>query len=727
MELDKMINKAISENRAALTEAESKILLAEYGIPVVEESVALTADDAVKAATNLGYPIALKGLGSKLIHKSERGLVALDLNTQADVLDAARVIENAAGNDFEGFLVQRMIRGRREFISGMFCDPLFGPVIMFGLGGILTEAIGDVVYRVAPVEETEVDVMLDELVSSKLLAGFRGEAPVNRKKISNMMLGLSRLSLECPDILEIDINPLIADEAGDIVAVDALIILGTRQIKATQGVPVSSEDVLNMLSPRSIAFIGATDQVGKWGHRLIANTIAGEFPGEIYFVNPKLGEIAGRKVYKSILDLPSGVDLAIVTIPASEVVKLIPHLAEKSIRHMILISSGFAETGADGINVQNNLAKAAQGSGILFIGPNTMGISNPHVKLFMSWTSSRPKAGTAALVSQSGNLGTQFMLIAEKENIGLRYFCGTGNEALVTIEDFLSAIELDNNAEVAVLYVESVKDGRRFLEVAKRTSKKKPIVLLKGGRTKAGHAAAASHTGAMASDIRIFNAACRQAGVILAPHPADLVDFSACFSSLPLPKGNRVGLMTLGGGWGVIATDACAEFGLSIPQLPEGLIRKIDKILPSFWSRGNPIDAVAVLDTTVLIRLIDLLVKWDGCDAIIHLGVVGKSVFFETFRNASLIMDPNVKNKLPQPKVHQEMETEFIRQTIRMMETYKKPVLGVSNLDSGCAVMNSVGAKFKAVSYPSPERAVKCLAAMVQYSQWLNRLNSAEK
>lgn len=559
MEITRLIEKAKLQGRAALTEAESKQLLKEYGIPVVEESVATTPGEAAAHAEKYGYPVVLKGLGSKLTHKTERGLVRLNLGSREDVLAAARGVAESAGKDLEGYLVQPMIQGRREFVAGLFCDLQFGPVVMFGLGGIFTEALGDVAFLVAPVGETQAGAMIDELRSSRLLDTFRGEFPVRREEMVRTLVGLSRLGMECQDVTEADINPLIIDAEGRVTAVDALVVIGKRPEAVSSRPPVDVRDIFKIFAPRSVAFIGASGQFGKWGNMLFTNVLAGGFEGEIHLVNPKGKDIAGRKVCKSVMDIPGEVDLAVVTVPAATVPALIPEFKAKGIRYMLLITSGFAETGAEGRELERNLVKAAEEAGIFILGPNTMGICNPHAKFYCTGTPAWPKPGSIGLVSQSGNLGTQLICFAEQEGIGIRAFCGSGNEAMITIEDFLSAFAHDELTKTAVLYIESVKNGRRFLEEAIRVSRKKPVIVLKGGRTEAGNRAAASHTGALASNINIFNSASRQAGIVIARQPMDLLDLSAGFSALPLPKGNRVAVMTLGGGWGVVATDACVN------------------------------------------------------------------------------------------------------------------------------------------------------------------------
>ena len=591
-----IVKRVKAERRSTLTEAESKQLLKQYGIPVVEEFVAATRQEAAAQASRYGYPIVLKGLGSNLTHKTERGLVHLNLKTEAEVLAAADAVAEAAGQELEGFLIQPMLKGNREFVAGLFCDPQFGPVVMFGLGGIFTEALGDVVFRVAPLNKLQAEQMISELHSQPLLGSFRGESPAGRKQLIETLTGLSRLGLEQQDITEVDINPLLVAPDGKVTAVDALVVLGVRPEPALTRPAVKISDIFKIFAPRSIAFVGASGRLGKWGNMLFINAVKGNYQGEIYLVNPKGQDIAGRKVYKTIQEIPGKVDLGIVTVPAAHVMGLIPEFKIKGIKFMLLITSGFAETGEEGRKLEGDLVSAAEEAGILILGPNTMGITNPHAKFYCTGTPSWPGPGSIGLVSQSGNLGTQLLCFAEQEGIGIRAFSGSGNEAMITIEDYLRGFKHDPLTKTVVLYIESIKDGRRFLEEAFQVSRIKPVIVLKGGRTDEGNRAAASHTGALASNIRIFNAACRQAGIIMAQHPMDLLDLSAAFSSLPLPKGNRVAIMTLGGGWGVVATDECVESGLQVPPLTGDLIDRIDRVLPPYWSRTNPVDLVGEMD-----------------------------------------------------------------------------------------------------------------------------------
>ena len=722
MEAKDRIRTAKTEGRTALTEAESKEILGRFGVPVVREKVSVTPEEAVAAAHGFGFPVVLKGLGAKLTHKTERGLVRLNLRDEGEVRKAALETAAAAGADLEGYLIQPMLSGRREFVAGLFRDAQFGPVVMFGLGGIFTEALNDVVFRVAPVDEREAEAMIDELRSRKLLGPFRGEQAAQKAGIIRTLTGLSRIGLELPDVTEADINPLLVAPDGQATAVDALIILGERPaLKATLP-PVDPKAIAKLFYPRSVAFVGASGTFGKWGYILFCNLAAGGFKGAIHLVNPKGEEIAGRPVFRSVGEIPGPVDLAVVTIPAAKVIDLIPQLKDKGIKNMLLITSGFAETGAEGRRLEEELVRKAREADVLILGPNTMGICNPHHALYCCGSSVLPKPGTTTLVSQSGNLGVQLLGFAEHEEIGIRAFGGSGNEAMITIEDYMESFEVDEMTRTVVLYLESVKNGRRFFESARRVGQKKPVVMLKGGRTQAGNRAAASHTGALASDLRVFDAAVRQAGIVVAEQPMDLLDLSAAFSSLPLPEGKRVAVMTLGGGWGVVTADLCVENGLSVPDLSRELISRIDRILPPYWSRSNPIDLVGEFDAETPMQVLEELVRWEGCDSVIHLGIVGRSSFLKQMIRSIHKVDPTMDRKFLDavPGALVELENRYTIHTVHLMEKYGKPILGVNLLpdENARTILEVEGSDYKGVSFLTPERAVKALARMNSYRQW---------
>lgn len=720
-----IIEKAKKEHRNTLTEAEAKIVLKQYGIPVVDEKAVKTIEEAESTAEKIGYPVVVKGLGTKLTHKTERGLVKLNLQHKEDVRNAAVYIKEVAGPDMEGFLIQPMLEGKREFVAGLFQDEQFGPTVMFGLGGVFTEAVGDVVFRVAPIDEKEALIMIRELRSQKLLGSFRGENAPDTDVLVKTIVGLSRIGMERPDIKEIDINPLLVAADGKVTAVDALIVLGKTTTIKDQPRKVDLKHIWKLFHPRSIAFIGASANISKWGHIMYSGVIAGKYQGKIYLVNATGGEIADRKVYTSVMEIPEPVDLAVITVPADKILPLIPQFEKKGIRNVLIITSGFSEVGTEGKILEEELVKKARQAGILIIGPNTMGICNPHISLYCIGSHVRPPAGGTSLLAQSGNLGTQLLAFAAKEDIGIRAYCGSGNEAMLTIEDYMDGFEVDEKTKNVVLYIESIKNGRRFFETARRVGLHKPVIVLKGGRTQAGSSAAASHTGAMASDTKVFMAACRQAGIIQAESPMDLLDLSAAFSSLPLPKGKNVALLTLGGGWGVVASDLCEENGLIVPRLSEDVISKFNNLLPPFWSHANPIDVVGDMNAKTYMKILEELSQWPGCDAIIHMGIIGRKVMIRSILESTAAVDNKYNAEFVEGSLQyiDSFEKQTMEQTVLLMEKYNKPIVGVYLLsdDKTQTVTDVNGCKYKGVNFITPERAVKSLAKMCQYSQWLNR------
>ncbi len=708
-----------------LDEHQSKQLLKTYQIPVVEEHLVDTEDQAALAARQLGYPVVLKGIGPAWQHKTEAGLVCLNLKDDGDVQRAVRHIKTIAGTDLDGILVQPYLSGQRELMAGIFRDPHFGPVVLLGLGGILAEALDDVAMAVAPLHRQDAIEMISRLKAQKLLACFRGEEKVDLEGLIQVLLGLSRMAVEHSVIAEVDINPLKISPSGRICAVDGLVILASADGPPDPIQKVPPETIGHLFYPKSIAFIGASSQIGKWGHMLPANTIGGGFKGDIFLVNSKGGEMLGRTAFTSIEEVPCDVDLAVVTVPARSVPDLIPQLQTKNVGHMVLISSGFSETGPEGKALEERVVSAARQSGILIHGPNTMGIANPHISLFCTGSSVSPLAGGTAMVSQSGNMGVQLLAFAEKQGIGIRGFSGSGNEAMITVEDYLEGFEIDELTSTVVLYVESIKDGKRFFESARRVSRKKPIVLLKGGQTQAGSKAAMSHTGALMTDNRVFDAMCRQTGIIKVDKPMELLDLAAAFSSLPLPEGPRVAIMTLGGGWGVVTADLCHQHGLEIPELDDGVVKALDLLLPPYWSRANPVDLVGEQNPELPLKALENLAAWEGCDAVIHLGIIGRRIFLERLANAALKSDPQVDQDYMRQLQDflNRFEENYIAHTVKMMELFEKPIIGVHLLtDEQAQTLYRVeGSSIEGVFYETPERAVYALSRLVAYQKTKSR------
>ena len=394
-----MLEKATRKSKTYLTAREAQRLLREYGIPVVDETFASNEDEAIKAAQKIGFPVVLKGLGATFLHKTERGLVHLNLTDPQAVGKAAHSVAQEAGDELEGLLIQPQIEGKREFIAGLFRDKQFGPVIMFGWGGIFAEAFSDVTFRLAPLTEIDAKEMLHEIKAQSLLGNFRSEKTANQEQLIQILLGLSRIGIEQPNIAEVDLNPLIVNPAGKIWAVDALVVIDQEIQDNAFPPPVDPNALGSFFYPKSIAFIGASAKMDKWGHMLFSITVSNGFNGEIYLVNSKGGSIANRQVYKSIAEIPGKIDLAVVTIPAAKIMDLIPQIKKKKIKNMLLITSGFSETGPSGRKMEKELAQKAREAGILMIGSNTMGICNPHINFYCTGTPVLPEAGSVAVAA----------------------------------------------------------------------------------------------------------------------------------------------------------------------------------------------------------------------------------------------------------------------------------------------------------------------------------------
>lgn len=480
----------------------------------------------------------------------------------------------------------------------------------------------------------------------------------------------------------------------------------------------------SVFKPGSVAVIGASSTFLKWGHMILTNILAGGYEGRVFPVNQKEDLICGLPVYKEIGDVPGAVDLAFITIPAVKVAAALEQCGRKGVKGIVLITSGFSETDDEGRRLEERIVKICRQWNMLLIGPNTMGVILPHSKLFATATHARPRKGSVAFISQSGNLGNQLILWAQQQGIGISAFVGSGNEAMINCIDYLEYLEKDPETGTILLYIESVGDGRKFLEAARRINRKKPIIVLKGGRTEAGNNAAASHTGSLGGEANITEAAFRQAGILTSKVPSELLDFSIGFSCLPLPRGNRVGIVTLGGGWGVVTADGCNEKGLVVPRLPEHIIETIGKYLPPFWSRGNPVDLVGTRDIEVPLVAVEELLKWEGIDAVICLGIVGRHelvrLMIDSARKSDERADSRFLNQVE--SISSGFENDYIESVTELMEKYEKPVIGVSLARSDKGTISRVeGKRYKGVFYQTPEDAVNVLAGMVGYNSFLRR------
>ncbi len=377
--------------------------------------------------------------------------------------------------------------------------------------------------------------------------------------------------------------------------------------------------------PRSIAVIGASENTQNIGYTVLYNLLFSEpgkdrsygFQGEIYPISLKYEEVLGLKAYKSILDVPGTVDLAILIIPGKAIPQVLTECGEKGCKNVIIISAGFAEHGAEGKEREKQIIEIAKEQGIRFIGPNCLGIFSTFENLNASFAQAMPLQGPVAMISQSGALVTSIIAYAEQEHIGFSKFVSTGNKADIEDSDLIEYFNEDPFTKVTAIYMESIHDGRRLYEIAYKTTKNTPIVILKVGKTEAGKKAASSHTGALAGADWAYEAAFRQAGVIRVPTMFGLFDAARALAYQPIPKGDKIAILTNAGGPGVISSDTANEIGLPLAELSEDTKLQLDKICPPSWSRSNPVDIIGDADIERYITSLKILLDAPEIDGVI--------------------------------------------------------------------------------------------------------------
>ncbi len=586
-----IIAKALESGRSTLSEYDSKRILAEYGISTTREILAESYSDVQRAAEDIGYPLALKVCADAAQHKTEMKLIELGIKDAAELKPAYERLALKAHNLGGAILVQEMIAGSRELAMGLIRDPQFGPCVMFGLGGIFTEFLGDVSFRVAPLSDSDARSMTTEIQGTKILGDIRGMPAVQMDLLSLCLRQLGKIGMENPAIGEIDINPLIIRD-GAPVAVDALVVL--REPPPREVEDQKSPGSLDLLfEPRSVAVVGASQTPHKAGNDVIQNILSNEFSGKLYLVNPRGGEILGHRVYPSIQDLPESIDLAIIILPATATPQAIRDCAAKGAKAIVMAASGFAEVDEQGKKLQEETIQAIRETGVRAIGPNTSGhTSTPHNFTSSFFPLGKVPRGHVSYLAQTGNFATHTMrYIISGEHFGVARVLGMGNKLDVEESEVLDYYGRDPETSAIFVYLESFKKPRRFLEVASRVTRLKPVILLKGGSTAEGSRAAVAHTAALASDDRIINGALRQAGVVRVYDYSHLILAAKAISAMPLPKGNRVSFSAPSGAMLVCMTDLChRRWGLQVPELEEKTRSRLQEISPPYIRMRNPVD-----------------------------------------------------------------------------------------------------------------------------------------
>jgi acyl-CoA synthetase (NDP forming) len=589
----KILEAVRSDGRTALTAPEGRQVCDAYGIAVPKEGVAKSAAEAAELARRVGFPVALKIVSPDILHKTEAGGVRVGIASAAEAETAfAEIMANAKKHDararLDGVQVQQMATGR-EVIVGAVTDASFGKLVAFGLGGILVEVMKDVTFRLAPLSQDEALSMLDDIAAAQVLKGVRGEKGVDRAALAKLIQAVGQLVADFPEISELDLNPVFATDSGT-VAADVRIVLDFDAPPRPK--PLGREEILRgmrrIMRPEAVAVIGASSEDGKIGNSVMKNLINGGYRGAIYPIHPSAQEIMGRRAYKSVKDVPGPIDVAVFAIPAKFVAGVLREVGEKQIPGAILIPSGFAETG--NVAGQEEIQAIGREYGVRLMGPNIYGFYYTPQNLCATFCTPYDYKGHAALSSQSGGIGMAIIGFSRSAKMGVSAIVGLGNKSDLDEDDLLTFFEDDDETQLIAMHCEDLKDGRSFAEVASRVSKKKPVIVLKAGRTELGARAAKSHTAAVAGNDKIYDCVLRQSGVIRAPGLRDMLEYARALQKLPMPKGENVVIITGAGGSGVLLSDAVSVNGLNLMQMPSDLDAAFRKFIPPFGAAGNPVD-----------------------------------------------------------------------------------------------------------------------------------------
>jgi acyl-CoA synthetase (NDP forming) len=476
--------------------------------------------------------------------------------------------------------------------------------------------------------------------------------------------------------------------------------------------PSTASTWKDLFAPDTVAVIGASNVPGSWGFGIMKRLLATKNRCT-YPVNPSVAEVLGIAAYASVLDIPGAIDLAVIAVSAPRVPLLLRECVRKGIRTAIIISGGFSETGTPGRKLENELVEIARQGNLQFVGPNTMGHMDTGSQLStLPWTEIITP-GSVALLAQSGNMGHRILYNLKGAGIGFSKFVSTGNEANLRLEDYLEYLADDEDTRIITAYIEGLREGRRFLQLAREITASKPIIVIKTGGTEVSARAAQSHTGAIAGSNEVYTAAFRQSGVIRVDDDDELTDVVSALLNQPLPRNNRIGILSIGGGPGVVAAEACEKEGLVVPPLAPATIQKLDAYLPPRWPRGNPIDMVGISNAehSVTFSALQALFEDENIGAILLQAplALGIKYILKTFStNEALTIS--------------KAEKKNLATVARWVKNYQKPVFLVRPTPEIFANRRDpVRLRRKGISlYPSLYRAAKVLRHLAWYRQYLD-------
>ena len=637
--IDETIARAAAERRSALSEIESKRILEAIGIATQMPEPARSADEAAAAAERRGFPVVLKVLSPDVTHKSDIGGVALGLASKLEVREAfarirANLSQKAPDARFEGVAVQAMAAAGLELLAGIARDPQFGPMVMVGLGGVFVEVLKDTAVRIAPVDKHEARAMLAELRGAALLDGVRGREAIDREAIVELLVRISELAAGRTEIREMDLNPIAAYASG-LSVLDARILLehevtdaARAQMPAPEAAALQArrrENLRRALKPHTAVVFGDRGSRDfQWLRAL------GNFKGKRFSVQPdeKEGaaiEALGISNFRTVSEIREPIDYAIASVPRKIAPQTLVQCAAAGVAGIGFFTAGFSETGDPiGIELEAELKKIASGSDIALVGPNCMGLCNPGLGLLNSANLLAGEAGDVCFISQSGTHAISFCMQAPGHAIKVSMAASIGNALVLEAADYLDVMASDAATRAVGIYVEGVRDGRRFFESLKRATARVPVLVWKGGVTDSGARATFSHTGSLATPAAVWRAAMRQSGAVEVSGLEPMLDAIELLTRARPVRGRGMALVAMTGGQSVVISDTFASQGLQVPALSEASYAEFKSFFQVIGgSYRNPLDAAWTIGPRSsegpdkLDRVLDILDRDPAIDAIV--------------------------------------------------------------------------------------------------------------
>jgi len=581
-----------------ITEEIAKGILSEYNISVPGFALVKDVNSAVTEARKLGFPLVAKIVSPQILHKTDVGGVKIDLKDEDSVKSAFNDMYDRLSKDYDvkGVLLEKMVPKGVEMIVGLQNDPQFGPVMMVGLGGIFTELFKDVSFRVLPLTKEDAIEMIEELQGKMLLKGYRGSDPIDMEMLTNALLDIGKLGYDISPYYEsIDFNPVIVYPDSYFVADAKIILSELPKYDVVSKIEPNSTNMDLFFNAKSVALIGASPEIGKIGNSVLETLVKHDYKGKVYPVNAKgYPEIMGVPAYKSLNDIKDPIDVVVVTVDLKFVPDLLKICGDKSIHNVVIISGGGKELGGERAAIEQQVKELSSQLNIRIIGPNCIGMFNGENRLDCAFQGHermlRPKNGNVAFLSQSGTIGIAFM--EHSFPFGMSKMVSYGNRSDVDEADMIWYLSEDPQTKVIGLYVEGLGDGRKFVNTAKKviSDRKKPIIVFKNGRTTRGAKQAASHTGSLGGTYSVVKGAFSQNGIISVDSYDELTASLKALSWQPVPKGNRVAMVTNGAGPIIAAIDQFERLGLQVANLSEESMKSFKSHYPATYVIGNPCD-----------------------------------------------------------------------------------------------------------------------------------------